>query len=367
MLRRRILPLVLMASGALAMASPLILHRFDRWRQAELLAHAPRPTVSLVKTARFLQKTALAAPTTSEPPVGQVIGRLSIPALGIVSAVIQGTNDAQLLQAPGHYPLSVLPGQAGLSVIAAHNATYFRQINHLKPGDHITVTTAQGIFTFSVASHQIVGANQGLPDSSAPTLALEACYPLDALYFTPDRYIVYAALTRSVLTSERVVPPDTPGVRQQYQAQMDPAIAHAYPLLLSQNNLPMGTLRYRTPERGHAFLSFLAGPGPLNLTEQAVRLLEAYRYTSQHGQLSWLRSIIPNANPGTDPFWDRRQVVFEARIQSVATLDAAGAPVGFRIEAQDVRINGLPYTVQFTYRVRQGVLSLTAVTVLKSS
>ncbi|MDA8193519.1 MAG: class D sortase [Thermaerobacter sp.] len=351
------------------MTSPLALHGFDSIRQHDLLATAPRPRLTKQSPERAPHANAdaslatpLAAPVSSPPPSGQVVATLLIPNIGVTAAVVQGTGESQLLAAPGHFVGSVLPGQPGTSVVAAHNATYFRQINQLKPGDRVNVTTRQGQFVFAVTTHEVVGANQGLPDSTEPTLALEACYPLDALYFTPDRFVVFARLVASRLTPEALADSPGPAVGP-YHAAIAPAIAAAYPLWLSQNSLPMGALRYRTPVRQAAFAHFLNGPLPLNLTAETIRLLEAYRYVSQHGQTAWLTSLLPTASPPADPFWQAASVRFLGPANLTMTLTANAVPTQITLTDWDVMIGSRHVSLTMVVDVAGHTLHLASLTV----
>src|ERR1700733_601265 len=80
------------------------------------------------------------APTTAQPAVGQPIGILAIPKLGLDDVVVQGYGDAQLQGGPGHYQNTSLPGQSGNAAIAGHRTTYaapFYDLNELVTGDPI--------------------------------------------------------------------------------------------------------------------------------------------------------------------------------------------------------------------------------------
>jgi sortase A len=142
--------------------------------------------------------------SVEKPTKGKVIGMLEIPSLQIKEAILEGTDEPELAKAPGHLPDSVLPGQLGKSIIAAHNATTFRHIDRLQPGDTFTVRTEQGIFTFKVTGQRILHVKDELPDTAYPALSLETCYPLDALYLTDQRLFVETALVKSELKSEKV-------------------------------------------------------------------------------------------------------------------------------------------------------------------
>lgn len=146
-------------------------------------------TATFQKTGPYILED-LPAPAQSDPPVGSVIGRIVIPRLQLNISVLEGTGYSQLLVAPGHLPGSVLPGVPGTSVIAAHNATWFRHINLLHVGSRIYVSTDSGRYAFAVTRKEIVRVGTPLRNTRGPSLVLEACYPLDALYLTNQRYWV---------------------------------------------------------------------------------------------------------------------------------------------------------------------------------
>lgn len=136
------------------------------------------------------------ADSIARPEVGEIVGQLSIPTLSIEEAILEGTGQQELAKATGHLQGSVFPGQVGTSVIAAHNATIFRKIDQLSEGMEFTVTTDQGVFTFSVTGQRILNVNDSLPNRAYPSVTLETCYPLDALYLTDKRFFVEAALVK---------------------------------------------------------------------------------------------------------------------------------------------------------------------------
>jgi sortase A len=107
-------------------------------------------------------RSSLAQATT---PVGQLdynrvlvspgtpVALLSIPSLGISQVIAEGTTGSVLRSGPGHRRDTVMPGQAGVSVIMGRQTTFggpFGSINQLIPGSTITVTTGQGLNTFRV-------------------------------------------------------------------------------------------------------------------------------------------------------------------------------------------------------------------------
>ena len=146
------------------------------------------------------------APPTPDPAVGSPVGQLSIPALGLTTVVVEGTSEAQLQMGPGHYPGTPLPGQAGNAAIAGHRTTYlhpFYSLDHLRPGDPVTVVTLQGTFTYRVTGSQVVAPDDVSPVAPTPTpeLTLTTCTPL---YSASERLVVHATLTASILAGAAV-------------------------------------------------------------------------------------------------------------------------------------------------------------------
>jgi LPXTG-site transpeptidase (sortase) family protein len=86
-------------------------------------------------------------------PLGAGVAYLEIPAIGVHEMVGEGTTSGVLFDGPGHRRDTVLPGQAGTSVIFGRRAAFggpFRRLPELTSGQAITVTTGQGVFKFRV-------------------------------------------------------------------------------------------------------------------------------------------------------------------------------------------------------------------------
>ncbi len=84
---------------------------------------------------------------------GAPVALLEIPSLGVVEVVGEGTSSGVLRSGPGHRRDTVLPGQAGVSVIAGRRAAYggpFASLGMLRGGDRIVVTTGQGRHSYRV-------------------------------------------------------------------------------------------------------------------------------------------------------------------------------------------------------------------------
>jgi sortase A len=91
---------------------------------------------------------------------GAALGVLSIPSLGISEVIVEGTSSSVLKSGPGHRRDTVLPGQAGVSVILGRAAAFggpFGRIQELAPGDRFHVRTGQGDQVFSVIGVRYAG------------------------------------------------------------------------------------------------------------------------------------------------------------------------------------------------------------------
>lgn len=286
-----------------------------------------------------------AAPPTENPRSGAIVAQLWIPALQLKVPVVQGTSDALLLMAPGHYSDSVLPGQNGTSVIAAHNATYFRHLNDLKPGDMVILSTAQGVFWFQVSGASVMQQNRAVVNSTAPTLDLEACWPLDALYFTPTRYVVNTFLVKDQLTTPS---PTTARVGSALPpVQIARWISARFPLSLKDNSIPMGRLTYHAPQTPAAF-QFQQSATPLNVERDGIHLWTAFKDLAQTQLLSGMNSLFLHGAAqisSPNPFWGASSIQFNGSLNVRLTLNRRGAPTQMTLVDQSVLVNGVSFRV----------------------
>lgn len=99
------------------------------------------------------------AVTPPPPTRSPAAALLSIPALHLTEAVLDGVSPAHLAEGPAFYRGGAEPGAAGNVVIAGHrtlDGAPFYRLDRLKQGDPITVTTAKGQFVYTVESVAIV-------------------------------------------------------------------------------------------------------------------------------------------------------------------------------------------------------------------
>jgi sortase A len=151
------------------------------------------------------------APTTAAPSEGEPIGDIRIPVIGVYQVFVEGTNTADLRKGPGHYAGTPLPGQVGNAGIAGHRTTYghpFYNLDSVKNGDPIVVTTLQGIFVYDVFDARVVSPSDTSVISNVPAnwLTLTTCNPR---FSASTRLIVHAKLVHSQLFPNSGLPGGT--------------------------------------------------------------------------------------------------------------------------------------------------------------
>jgi sortase A len=156
------------------------------------LPTTPAAGTSAPKASTSLQRASYA----KSPSQGDLLGRLSIPALKKSWPIIEGTRTSDLKKGVGHYVKSVLPGDKDNCVLSAHRDTFFASLGDVKKGDRLTVETARGSFNYEVTRTRIVGKNDRtvIVPTGHGVLTLTTCYPFDYVGSAPKRYIVSADL-----------------------------------------------------------------------------------------------------------------------------------------------------------------------------
>lgn len=123
---------------------------------------AARSQRMLLTQFQTLSAQGPASTVTWQPALGQPIGILTIPRLGLQTVVVEGTSSSDTAQGPGHFAGSPLPGRPGNSVIAGRRATFgspFANLGELQKGDTIQVSTGVGMFTYAVTGHMTIKPN----------------------------------------------------------------------------------------------------------------------------------------------------------------------------------------------------------------
>jgi sortase A len=132
---------------------------------------------------------------------GSAVGRILIPRVGADYVMVDGTDTGDLIRGPGIYRETHFPGIAGTTAIAGHRTTYlapFREINLLKPGNHILLNMPYAHFTYTVTGERVVwptNVDAAVANVGYTRLVLSACTPV---FSAEKRLLVYARLTRTV-------------------------------------------------------------------------------------------------------------------------------------------------------------------------
>ncbi|HEY2935966.1 MAG TPA: class E sortase [Gaiellaceae bacterium] len=126
--------------------------------------------------------------------IGQPIGRIIVPRIGLNMVLVNGTDHDTLKKGPGRDPRTFMPGQSRLVYIAGHRTTYlapFSHIDRLRRGDRVTIEMPYATFVYRITGHRIVPGNDlaVLASHGREALELQACHPR---FFATHRYIAYA-------------------------------------------------------------------------------------------------------------------------------------------------------------------------------
>jgi sortase A len=288
-------------------------------------------------------------------------GLLEVPTLGMVAPVLQGTDDSVLSDAVGHDPASVWPGQAGTSVLSAHDVTWFSRIGKLEAGNEIRYVTPCRTYTYKVTSHVIVAAGSLVHGSKIARLVLDTCWPLDALFITSTRYLVYADLTSSAPTHVMATrpgnwpPPAVPA----------PARLAAQGLDLKHNPAPLGTLRLT----GSPARAWRQSSAPMQFEAAALTEYFGLIRSAAQERRSWWADLAPSVSTrAAGPLWGGTLRSYDSKLLIV--LHATGTrPVKATLTAM-VSVAGPggtgSYKLTVTETVRAGKLLVTRVRLMSA-
>lgn len=219
--RRRAAPAVQVITTAVTIVSVALLG-FSVYISFVARLHYDR--AQLVAYANFRKDLALGtAPVGQTRPTdqsrlldpGTPVAVLSIPRLHLTEVVFEGTSGGVLENGPGHRRDTVLPGQAGSSVIMGRSGMYggpFAGLATLVPDDTFTVTTGQGVHHYRVLDVR----RKGMPTPPAPApgtgrLVLATAYgspfaPTDVLRVDAEQTSPVQPHARLVLATSQLPP-----------------------------------------------------------------------------------------------------------------------------------------------------------------
>ena len=291
--------------------------------------HSSHGQDALLRSAKAADRNSASCANQGTPASdGQLAGVLALPKLGVTAPVEQGTDDQELNVAVGHADSTPFPGTPGTSVLLAHDVSYFAHIDQLQPGDTVDYQVGCVIHVFHVVGHTIVTAGAPVPQLSGNALVLDTCWPTNALWYTPNRYLVEAQ-EASVQSTKSAANGKAQTWATGYSSTA-PAALVAQGITLETNEEPMGTMTI-TGQPDNAWAS---SPAPLALEAAA---LEQY-FGGVHAATQKRSDFWSTLAPG---------VTMPAPLEG-ATVAAHNAPLNVTITAQGSTPTAVTLSTVFT-------------------
>lgn len=129
------------------------------------------------------------------------VARLTLPTTDEPLTVLSGASGRNLAFGPALMDGSAAPGTAGVSVIAGHRDTHFRELGKLALGDRFEIERPDGTsFTYEVAEIDVIDAARAMLrlDADESIVVLVTCYPFEAVVAGGSlRYVVTGYPVRS--------------------------------------------------------------------------------------------------------------------------------------------------------------------------
>ncbi|HVC71242.1 MAG TPA: class D sortase [Acidimicrobiales bacterium] len=328
--------------------------------------HSNRVGDSLVKKLENAQRQAArdatqsakgtSAPCVATTAAGGPTGLLVIPAIGLTAPVEDGTDDAQLSVAVGHVPTSVWPGTNGNAVLEAHDVSYFVNIDQLKTGDTISYETPCMTYTYTVQSHQVIQQGSPVYNTPNPTLSLVTCWPTNALWFTPSRYLVTATEVQATANKGTA---DVAAVPSSAIAPTVPAPAAlvSQGLTLATNSILMGTMSVS----GQVDPTWVEGPGPLAVQGSAVQSFIGGIKALEQNQIGWWSALAPGVTAPA-ALVGAHVTGYDASLDVTVTATGTQASSVQLTDTATIAGGGAPgrYLVSVVQTVSQGQLLITS-------
>lgn len=137
----------------------------------------------------------LLASSMTYPEKGSRYGDVIVNQVDINIPLYYGDSSDILALGAGMYGNSKFPGEKGTTIIGGHNRPIFGKISYLNVGEKFEIKTSYGEFTYEVTSTQIIQADDPmvmteLAQNQESRAFLYTCYPLDAIGFSPQRFVV---------------------------------------------------------------------------------------------------------------------------------------------------------------------------------
>jgi sortase A len=218
-------------------------------------------------------------------------GVLQIPKIQLTAPVLQGLTDSVLNVSIGHDPSTNWPGPNSAALFAAHDVSFFSQLSNLKTGDIITYTVPCATYSFTVTGSQVTSPGASISVPSGGAIVLDTCWPPNALWYTPDRYIVTATYQStgpqnpSLSTTNAISQLPSENLNFSLPTGLDPSLVQ-----LANNSQEMGQLHFA----GSPSTAFEQSNAPLQVEGTALQGWFALLHSLSANQSSWWNAVLPS-------------------------------------------------------------------------
>lgn len=160
-----------------------------------MIQGAPAETKNVSLFQKIQEDLALVSQEQAQPEYGESYGFIECKERDLKVPLYYGDDESILRLGAGQYEKSSMPGSEGISIIGAHDQTYFSTLGDLVTGDRITIQTIYGRFSYEVSGQAIAGAQDTWayePQNTKEQVILYTCYPIGEMgKERSDRYYVY--------------------------------------------------------------------------------------------------------------------------------------------------------------------------------
>ncbi|MFB9392197.1 class E sortase [Streptomyces coeruleoprunus] len=168
---------------------------------------SPSGSPAAVPTAEDSSRPPAVPDDRAAPPRPLAYALLRIPSLRLTVPVAPGVGRRDVLDKgfAGHYPGTAPPGRTGNFALAGHRNSHgepFRDLDRLRPGDHVLVETRDAVHTYAV--------DAVIPRTSPRDVGVIAAVPRSLVhpgsgYERPGRYLTLTTCAPPLRSTHRLV------------------------------------------------------------------------------------------------------------------------------------------------------------------
>ncbi|MBP0979295.1 MAG: class D sortase [Oscillospiraceae bacterium] len=128
------------------------------------------------------------------PKANTEYGKIEIESVSMSASLIFGDTQEALKQGVGQYNGSYIPGYGGTILVTGHNYI-FPQVENIKIGDVIKITTSYGVYKYKVSDLKVLDKDEYSSiqiSDKQEKLIYYTCYPFTSFGDISTRYFVFA-------------------------------------------------------------------------------------------------------------------------------------------------------------------------------